>query len=178
MDANNQHLREFAWAAFEIDTSKADLPSTRYVPHRTPESVVRFKDGSTAKLGINEIGRTVKWDESKGEQVKMTWSETTQGPALWVKVADGAWAKDGHWGGYLQVTCAAAEGKWIDSKDGWLTTVSSKSDPVAFYDMGNYYEIWQKDRDNGKPLVVEGDRLRFVKGATPGKFNLHDGYSS
>ncbi|MET9644784.1 hypothetical protein [Streptomyces syringium] len=68
----------------------------------------------------------------------MTQTESlhSQGPALWVRVTDGAWAKDGNWVGY--------------------------------------YEIWQKDRETGRPLIVQDDFLRFVDGATPGKFNLQD----
>ncbi|MFG2224499.1 hypothetical protein [Streptomyces sp. NPDC048644] len=172
-DFRDQHLREFAWKVYEIDTSKAELPGTRYVPSRSSETTVRFRNDSTTRLGI-EIRRYSKTVD--GKQVAMTQTETlhSQGPALWVKVADGAWAKDGNWGGYLQITCATQEGKWIDSSAGWVTPVSSKADKVTFYDMGNYYEIWQKDRETGKPLIVQDNCLRFVHGATPGKFNLQD----
>ncbi|SEC09648.1 hypothetical protein SAMN05216532_0458 [Streptomyces sp. 2231.1] len=170
---DNFDLRAFAWKVFEIETSKAKLPDNRYVPHRSAESTVRFKDDH--RLGINEIGRQVKWVD--GDQVSMTQSEKDQdqNPALWVKVADGAWAKDGNWGGHLQITCATQEGKWIGTKRAWLTPVSSKAQPVAFYDMGNYYEIWEKDRESGWALVVEGDHLRFIQNADrPGKFQIAD----
>jgi hypothetical protein len=171
-EAGNKYLRDFAWAAFEITTSKAKLPDNRYVPYRSSGSTVRFKDDH--RLGVNEVGRTVKIVD--GKQVAMTETETLhdQNPTLWVKVADGGWAKDGNWGGYLQVTCVTDKGKWIDSSDGWVTSVASKSDKVTFYDMGNYYEIWQKDRKTGRPLIVQDDHLRFAQGATPGKFNLQD----
>ncbi|MFJ8018605.1 hypothetical protein [Streptomyces sp. NPDC096339] len=55
-----------------------------------------------------------------------------------------------------------------------MSPVASKTDTVTFYDMGNFYEIWQKDRESGRPMVVEDDHLRFVQGATPGRFNLQD----
>ncbi|MFJ6798872.1 hypothetical protein [Streptomyces sp. NPDC091268] len=169
----NMPLREFAHKVFEIDTSKPELPDTRYIPSRSKESTVRFKDDQ--RIGVNVIGRTNK--RVDGEQVAMTQTEiiNDQNPTLWVKVADGAWSKDGNWGGHLQVTCATAEGKWIGSSDdGWVTPVASKGDPITFYDMGNYYEIWQKDRETGRPMIVEDKYLRFVQGATPGKFNLQD----
>ncbi|WP_055564159.1 hypothetical protein [Streptomyces atriruber] len=172
-DSRNERLRDFAWKVFEIDTSKADFSGDRYVPHRSSETTVRFRSGSDTQVGIEARSYSKTVD---GKQVAMTQTETlhSQGPALWVKVADGAWAKDGNWGGYLQVTCATAKGKWIDSSDGWVTPVSSKADKVTFYDMGNYYEIWQKDRETGKPLTIQDGLLRFVHGATPGKFNLQD----
>lgn len=168
----NSGLRKFAWKVFQIDTSKADLPDTRYIPSRSSESTVRFKDDW--KVGTNVTGRTAKWVD--GEQVAMTETEIihNQNPTLWVKVADGAWSKDGNWGGHLQVTCATEQGKWIDSSHGWVTPVASKGAPVAFYDMGNYYEIWQKDRETGRPMVVQDNCLRFREGATPGKFNIQD----
>lgn len=165
--------RDFARSVFEIETSKATLPETRYVPYRTPEATVRFKDGGG--LGINEVASTRKWDSGKGEFVDLTETEImhAQGAALWVKVIDG-WEKDGNWGGHLQVSCATAKGQWIESKNGWVGAYASKGDPVTFYDMGNHYEIWQQTRETGRPLVVEGDRLRFVAKATPGKFNLQN----
>ncbi|WPO69570.1 hypothetical protein [Streptomyces sp. KN37] len=165
--------REFARSVFEIETSKATLPDARYVPYRTPEATVRFKDGGG--LGINEVASGKKWDSDKGEFVDRTDTEFVhaQGATLWVKVIDG-WEKDGNWGGHLQVTCATAKGQWIESKNGWVSAYASKGDPVTFYDMGNHYEIWQQTRETGRPLVVEGDRLRFVAGATPGKFNLQN----
>lgn len=52
---------------------------------------------------------------------------------------------------------------------------SSVGDKVTFYDMGAYYEIWQKDRATGHPLVVEGDRLRFSNDKSkPGRFNIQN----
>ncbi|WP_264081226.1 hypothetical protein [Streptomyces spectabilis] len=38
--------------------------------------------------------------------------------------------------------------------------------------MGNYYEIWQKDRENGKPLSRTTSCVSYT--APPGKFNLQD----
>ncbi|GGP82857.1 hypothetical protein [Streptomyces melanogenes] len=52
--------------------------------------------------------------------------------------------------------------------------MSAKGDAVTFYDMGPYYEIWQNDRNTGRPLIIQDGNLRFVQGATPGKFNLQD----
>ncbi|MFC8532454.1 hypothetical protein ACFUJY_00620 [Streptomyces sp. NPDC057249] len=173
-EQGNESLRKFAWSVFEIETSKAELPDTRYRPRRSSETTVRFKDGG--RLGIREVAPTARWDESKGEHVLLTEGERWhgQGTTLWVRVADGAWSKDGDWGGYLQVTCATEKGKWLDSKNGWLTPIASKAEPVTFYDMGNYYEIWQKDRETGRPLMLWDDGLRFHKDAQPGKFNLAD----
>lgn len=137
---------------------------------RSSEATVRFRDGRADRLGIkSSIGET-RWDGDKGEFVVTGQTAAT----LWVKVADGAWSKDGNWGGRLQVTCVTAEGQWIDSSDGWVRPQSAKGDPVTVYDMGPYYEIWQKDRESGRPLIVQDGYLRFVEGATPGKFNLQD----
>ncbi|RST08696.1 hypothetical protein EF910_00120 [Streptomyces sp. WAC07149] len=98
-----------------------------------------------------------------------------QSPTLWVKVADGEWEKDGNWGGYLQVTCVTSNSTWIDSSNGWVRLQTWKVDPVTFYDMGPYYEIWQKSRETGRPLVIENDRLRFSDDKSrPGKFSLQD----
>lgn len=168
----NQHMRNFAWKVFEIDTSKPEFPDTRYIPRRSSESTVRFKDDWG--VGVNVTGRTTK--QVDGKEVDRTETEILQdqNPTLWVKVAAGAWSKDGNWGGHLQVTCATEEGKWIGSSNGWVTPVASKEEPVTFYDMGNYYEIWQKDCETGRPMIVEDKYLRFVQGATPGKFNLQD----
>ncbi|MEU8975601.1 hypothetical protein AB0D11_41455 [Streptomyces monashensis] len=74
----------------------------------------------------------------------------SQHRALWVKVVDG-WSKDGNWGSYLQITCRTQKDKHIDSSDGWVKPVSSKGDKLPFYDMGTYYEIWQNDRETGRP---------------------------
>ncbi|MFD8919990.1 hypothetical protein ACFV0Y_19490 [Streptomyces sp. NPDC059569] len=173
---NEQRKREFAWDVYKVVTSKAELPDTRYRPWRTPESTVRFKDGH-GRFGVNEVARSQEWDENAGEYVKLSESQALQNlkPTLWVKVTDGRWEKDGNWGGHLQITCATDKGKWIDSSDGWLWPQSSKGDKITFYDMGAYYEIWQKDRETGRPLVVEGERLRFSDDKSkPGRFNLHD----
>ncbi|MEV4975317.1 hypothetical protein [Streptomyces scopuliridis] len=53
-----------------------------------------------------------------------------------------------------------------------MVPVSSQEEPVTFYDMGNFYEIWQKTRDTGLPLVVRDGNLRFVEGGQPAKFNI------
>jgi hypothetical protein len=92
---------------------------------------------------------------------------------MWVRCVDG-WDEDGNWGGYLQFSGKAYEGKWVDSSDGWAKIVDSKADPVSFYDMGDYYEVWQQRRQTGRPLTVVGDRLRFVKGGEPSMFNIQD----
>ncbi|MEK2494537.1 hypothetical protein WN990_33825 [Kitasatospora purpeofusca] len=176
-----QYLREFAWAVYGIVTSRAELPNLAYRPTRTSTTTVRFKAGSANRLGIDGHGDgSLQWNADKTQTVDS--GETT--PTLWAKIADGAWSKDGNWGGHLQVSCATAKGQWIDASkdkvsrdkanDGWVRPQSEKGDPVTFYDMGPYYEIWQKDRATGRPLVVQDGYLRFVAGATPGKFNLED----
>lgn len=168
---DRQYLRDFAWEVYGIVNSKAKLPDLTYRPSRTPESTVRFRDGRTDRLGINShIGGT-RWDSEKQGTVATSQTAAT----LWMKVADGAWSKDANWGGRLQVSCATARGQWIRSRsDGWVLPLPAKGDPVTFYDMGPYYEIWQKDRESGQPLTVQDGYLRFVQGATPGKFNLQD----
>ncbi|MFB7982770.1 hypothetical protein [Streptomyces vinaceus] len=142
---------------------------------RASHGVVRF--GDDGRLGINGVAPEYQWNADKKKDEKTShadWAPRTA-PALWVKVVDG-WEKDGHWGGHLQVTCRAQNGKWIDSSDGWVKPKSAKGDPVSFYDMGDWYEIWQGDRDNGgKPMVIHDNALRFVKDATPAKFNVQDG---
>ncbi|MGA5406925.1 hypothetical protein ACPCSC_06625 [Streptomyces lavendulocolor] len=168
--ANQKYLRDFGWNVYGIVTSKAKLPDLTYRPSRTSESTVRFKDGRADRLGINAPTKRTEWDVLQAKPVDSGERSAT----LWVKIADGAWYKDGHFGGHLQVTCATAEGQWIDSSNGWVRPQSSKGDPVTFYDMGPYYEIWQKDRKTGRPLVVQDDYLRFADSGTPGKFNLQD----
>ncbi|KPH99335.1 hypothetical protein OV450_5273 [Actinobacteria bacterium OV450] len=163
-----KYLRDFAWDVYGVVTSQAVLPDLAYRPCRESHTTVRFKGGDG--LGINAPSNHSRWDDDEKKFVLT--GETS--PTLWVKIADGAWSKDGHWGGHLQVTCAAAEGQWIDSSNGWVRPQSSKGDPVTFYDMGPYYEIWQKDRETGRPLVVEDDYLRFAEDCTPGRFNLED----
>ncbi|WP_024616681.1 hypothetical protein [Pseudomonas kilonensis] len=159
--------RTFAWAVHEIVISKATLPDNRYVPWRTSESTVRFRpDGY---LGVNVALAGTRYDEQKKQHV----ADGSTQASLWVKVVEG-WAKDGNWGGYLQISCRTEKDKYIDSGSGWVKPVASRNDKVTFYDMGNYYEIWQKDRESGRPLTVEDGRLRFTAGATPGKWNLQD----
>ncbi|GAA5074531.1 hypothetical protein [Streptomyces similanensis] len=169
-DTNQQYLRSFAWDVYGIVTSRAKLPDLTYRPERTSESTVRFRDGRTDRLGINSHLGESRWDHEKNQTVATGQTAAT----LWVKIADGAWCKDGNWGGRLQVTCATAQGQWIDSSDGWVRPQPAKGDPVTFYDMGPYYEIWQKDRETGRPLTVQDGYLRFMQAATPGKFNLQD----
>ncbi|EIK94813.1 hypothetical protein PMM47T1_19993 [Pseudomonas sp. M47T1] len=159
--------RDFAWAVHEVVISKATLPNNQYVPWRTSESTVRFR--SDGYLGVNVALAGTRFDSEQGQFVADGSTQTS----LWVKVVEG-WAKDGDWGGYLQISCRTQKGKYIDSSNGWVTPVSSRQDKVTFYDMGNYYEIWQKDRESGRPLTVEGGCLRFTAGATPGKWNLQD----
>ena len=155
----------YTQAVREIVTSKATLPDNRYAPWRTSESTVRFRpDGY---LGVNVALTGTRYDAEKKERVADGSTQAT----LWVKVVEG-WAKDGNWGGYLQISCRTEKGKYLDSRNGWVTPVASGQDKVTFYDMGNYYEIWQKDRESGRPLTVEGGCLRFTAGATPGKWNL------
>ncbi|WP_323613685.1 hypothetical protein [Pseudomonas putida] len=164
---NEKHWRDFAWAVHEIVISKATLPDNRYVPSRTSGSTVRFRpDGY---LGVNVALAGTRYDKKKEQYV----ADGSSQASLWVKVVEG-WAKDGNWGGYLQISSSTEKDKYIDSSSGWVKPVASKQDKVTFYDMGNYYEIWQKDRESGRPLTVEGDCLRFSDGATPGKWNLQD----
>ncbi len=168
-DTNQKYLRDFAWDVYGILTSKASLPDLSYRPQRDGANTVRFVLGRTDRFGVNVAASGTQWDKDK--QTFVLSGETSA--ALWVKVIDG-WSKDGNWGGYLQITCATAKGQWIDSTDGWVRPQTSKGDPVTFYDMGPYYEIWQKDRETGRPLVVDGGTLRFVNGATPTRWNLQD----
>ncbi|MFI5672843.1 hypothetical protein [Streptomyces sp. NPDC051704] len=61
----------------------------------------------------------------------------------------------------------------LDRLDGSYRQALTGWDPQGY--MGAYYEIWQKDRENGRPLVVDGEHLRFSDDkSTPGRFNLHD----
>ncbi|MFF3860051.1 hypothetical protein [Streptomyces sp. NPDC002209] len=166
--------RDFGRSVFTIANSKPALPDTRYVPIRNPDATVRFKGGGY--LGTHQTADPVRWDSERREFVARTESELmkAEGVTLWVKVVDG-WEKNGNWGGHLQVTCATGKGNWIESRDGWVGHLPSKGDPVSFYDMGNYYEIWQKTRETGRPLVVEGSQLRFSDDkSNPGKFNIEN----
>ncbi|MGV9267604.1 hypothetical protein ACWDRR_23430 [Kitasatospora sp. NPDC003701] len=170
-----KHLRDFAWDVYKIVVSKAELPGDTYTPHRAPERTVRSKDG--ARFGVNEVASPLVWSDDKGGYVNRNQGEIAhaQSQTLWVKVADGGWEEDGDWGGYLQITSGGdLKGRWIDSSDGWVASQGSKVDGTTFYDMGTHYEIWQGTRQKGRPLVVEKDCLRFVAGATPGRFQIED----
>lgn len=186
--------RNFARAAHDIFNSKAVLPDTRYIPQRTSICTVRFNTSSSIGIGMQaDSEKTVIRELINGKKIEIPDGQTH--PALWVKVVEG-WAREGNWGGYLQVTSVTAEGQYIDSNDtwgiavtddfnlnssvsygshsGWVAPTASRTNMLTFYDMGNYYEIWQGDRKNGRSLTVVENRLRFVAGATPGKWNLED----
>lgn len=169
----NKDLRDFSWRVFDINSSKASLPDTRYRPCFDPETAARFSDAGY--LAVKKGDRTVGGDAVSDPFGPLAPRDLDlrQGPALWVKVASDAWEKDGNWGGHLQITCATSEGQWIGSSNGWMTPVSSPEEPVTFYDKGNYYEIWQKTRESGRPLTVQDGNLRFVGGGHPAKFNVH-----
>ncbi|MFB8171440.1 hypothetical protein ACFC60_26210 [Kitasatospora purpeofusca] len=169
--AESQGLRDFAWSVYEINIAEASLPDTRYRPRFDPATAARFNDDGHLAVKADERTSTGPGNDMLGWLAPPD-LDLRQGPALWTKVASGAWEKDGNWGGHLQITCAAAEGKWIGSSDGWLAPVASQEEPVTFYDKGNYYEIWQKTRESGRPLVVRDGRLRFVEGGHPAKFNI------
>lgn len=143
----------------------ADAPEANqsYTPSRSSGDTVRFKQNGYLGVNVAPEGRNSDGSDN-GER----------NPSLWVTVDEG-WEKDGNWGGYLRIVCATQQNKYIDSSNGWVLPVSSKGDKVTFYDMGNYYEIWQKDRDSGRPLTVEGNTLRFGDRANPGKWNIQDG---
>lgn len=139
-----------------------------YTPRSSSAGTVRFRQDGY--LGVDVQWAGTSYDEKKQEY----YDNGERNPALWVTVDEG-WEKDGNWGGYLRITCVTEKNKYVDSSSGWVLPVSSKADKVTFYDMGNYYEIWQKDRNSGRPLTVEGNILRFVAGATPAKWNIQDG---
>ncbi|MEU8764620.1 hypothetical protein [Streptomyces sp. NPDC048659] len=167
----------FGTAVFDIVTSKAEYPSNHHVPNNTLASTVRFKEDEYFGIGDPRYGQAAPDDPDKetDQQRRNREQNWRTRPAVWMKVADGAWAKDGNWGGFLQITCVTAKGQWVSSKNGWMAGFSRKADVgVSFYDMGHYYEIWQGTREDGKPLVVEDDGLRFVKDATPGRWNIVD----
>ncbi|MFB0617964.1 hypothetical protein [Streptomyces sp. AGS-58] len=113
-------------------------------------------------------------DVAKSGAGSTTAMTLTGAPALWVKCIDG-WEENGDWAGYLQVACEHEKGKWIDSDDGWVKTVTSrdKCEPVWFVDKGDHYELWQ-GRTRRRPLTREKNYLRFNLGATPGRFVLRD----
>ncbi|TDM63356.1 hypothetical protein [Acinetobacter sp.] len=159
--------RTFCHEVHKIAHSQAELPDNSYKPRGSTGDTVRFRQDGY--LGVNVPAEGKSYDSKKGE-----WYDNGErNPALWVTVDEG-WEKDGNWGGYLQISCVTQNNKYIDSSNGWVLPVSSKADKVTFYDMGNYYEIWQKDRESGRPLTVEGNILRFVSGATPAKWNIVD----
>ncbi|KVE21249.1 hypothetical protein WI92_25130 [Burkholderia vietnamiensis] len=164
---NEQPWRQFAWAVHEIVISKAAFPDNRYTPSRSSERTVRFRQDGYLGVDVEALGTSYNKDTMQREL------DGSQNPSLWVKVVDG-WAKDGNWGGYLQISCVTQKGKYIDSSNGWVKPVTNKEDKVTFYDMGNYYEIWQGDRESGRPLIISDKCLRFVAGATPAKWNLQD----
>ncbi|MDD9315039.1 hypothetical protein [Acinetobacter lactucae] len=176
---NNYILRNFRgqsempWRTFchevhKIAHSQAELPDNRYKPKSSSAGTVRFRQDGY--LGVNVQPTGTSYDSKKQE-----WYDNGErNPTLWVTVDEG-WEKDGNWGGYLRITCVTEQNKYVDSSNGWVLPVVSKADKVTFYDMGNYYEIWQKDRDSGRPLTIEGNILRFVSGATPAKWNIQDG---
>ncbi|HEE6561394.1 TPA: hypothetical protein R7S29_001654 [Acinetobacter baumannii] len=159
--------RTFCHEVHKIAHSQAELPDNRYKPRFSTENSVRFRpDGY---LGVKVKPEGISFNEKTGEH----YDNGERNPALWVTVDEG-WEKDGNWGGYLRITCVTEQNKYVDSSNGWVLPVASKDDKVTFYDMGNYYEIWQKDRNSGRPLIVEGNILRFVSGATPAKWNIMD----
>jgi hypothetical protein len=165
---NEMPWRTFCHEIHKIAHSQAELPDNSYKPSRSSGDTVRFRpDGY---LGVNVAPEGTSYDAEKREY----YDNGERSASLWVTVDEG-WEKDGNWGGYLRITCATHKNKYIDSKNGWVLPVSSKADKVTFYDMGNYYEIWQKDRDSGRPLTVEGNTLRFGDRANPGKWNIQDG---
>ncbi|MFK3718856.1 hypothetical protein ACI2J9_04610 [Pseudomonas fulva] len=93
---------------------------------------------------------------------------------LWVEVVD-SWEKDGNWGGYLKIASAHLKGQYLDCKRGWVRPYSSKYDPVTFIDKGDYYEIWHKTPETGRPLSIEGGVLRFMDDKTNiGQWNIKD----
>ncbi|MFA7892754.1 hypothetical protein [Pseudomonas putida] len=192
--AHDGKWRDFARAAYGIFNSKAELPDSRYIPQRESSNTVRFKTSSSLGIGLlADSGKLVTRELTDGRKVEVPDGQTY--PALWVKIVEG-WAREGDWGGFLQVTSITAEGQYIDSDDtwgrlvtndidlnssvsyesqsGWAVPTAARTNVITFYDKGNYYEIWQGDRKQGRPLVVEGNRLKFVAGATPGKWNIQD----
>ncbi|MEY2227929.1 hypothetical protein [Streptomyces sp. BF23-19] len=95
-------------------------------------------------------------------------------PAAWLKVVDG-WAKDGNWGGYLQVTSKENEGGWIQIPDDYMRVGTKKANQFTFVDKDDYYEIWYDGSEGKRPLtIVDGNQLRFVDGAEPARFNIFD----
>ncbi|WP_322977045.1 hypothetical protein [Acinetobacter pittii] len=159
--------RTFCHEVHKIAHSQAELPDNSYKPRGSTGDTVRFRQDGY--LGVNVPAEGKSYDSKKGE-----WYDNGErNPALWVTVDEG-WEKDGNWGGYLQISCVTEQNKYVDSSNGWVLPVASKADKVTFYDMGNYYEIWQKDRESGRPLTVEDNILRFVSGATPAKWNIVD----
>jgi hypothetical protein len=166
---NEMPWRTFCHEIHKIAHSQAELPDNSYKPSRSSGDTVRFRQDGY--LGVDVAAEGTSYDSEKREY----YDNGERSASLWVTVDEG-WEKDSNWGGYLRITCATHKNKYIDSKDGWVLPVSSKADKVTFYDMGNYYEIWQKDRDSGRPLTVAGNNiLRFAAGATPAKWNIQDG---
>ncbi|MET3053935.1 hypothetical protein ABXV19_19310 [Pseudomonas alkylphenolica] len=179
--------RTHAWALYEVVISKAKMPDTRYVPHRTGNNTVRFRPDGCLGVNLHSEGWT------SGQDAKPHGSTH---PLPWFKVVEG-WSEGGNWGGYLQISSVADNGKYLDSSgtwgssvtddinmhtsvnfkgdgNGWVAPADAKKSKVTFYDKGNYYEIWQVNGNSKRPLTVVNGQLTFVTGATPGKWNLQD----
>ncbi|MYX46213.1 hypothetical protein GTW59_35005 [Streptomyces sp. SID89] len=171
-------LRDFAWRVYKVEISKAKLPDTRYRPQRTSESTVRFKNDGIY-FGINlrdsvDMQVDPKTSGFLGDGGDPRSAGAAHYATLWVKVTDGAWAEDGNWGGCLQITLPPPRASGSIRKMAMSGRSPQRATKVAFCDMGDYYEIWQKDRETGRPLVVRDGYLRFVGRAEPGKWNLLD----
>ncbi|WP_157429695.1 hypothetical protein [Actinomadura oligospora] len=109
-----------------------------------------------------------------GDAVVIDFRPNEDRPMVHVECVEGR-DEGADWAGFLQVVSDHNKGKWIDSSDGWVTAVSSKSGiaPVWFVDKGGYYELWQ-GRDKDRPLSNWDGKLRFSVGArkNPGRFNI------
>ncbi|MFF0483099.1 hypothetical protein [Streptomyces sp. NPDC004435] len=169
-----RQVRRFAGKVIEILASEPSFPTGSYKTTYKPPNVVRFDDDGY--LVLTGLGGVSSQLESETSGAYWTRLQEAKKPLAIMRIAEGEWATDGNWGGFLQVTSAANQHKWIESKNGWAGAFSSKDDKVTFYDMGNYYEIWQWTREDekGKPLTVENDKLRFVKDAVPARWNIED----
>ncbi|MNN33017.1 hypothetical protein D3C81_1467540 [compost metagenome] len=175
------------------------MSNTPYVPKRTGGNTVRFRPDGCLGINVSPEGWTqakiveVGWTEKKMEGPEKDGSTY---PSPWFKVVEGR-SEGGNWGGYLQISSVADNGKYLDSNDtwgrsvtddinlhtsvnfkddgnGWVAPVSSKTNKVMFYDKGNYYEIWQVNGNSKRPLTVVNSQLKFVADATPGKWNIQD----
>lgn len=183
--AAEAHWRTHAWALVAI--SKAKMPDTQYVPHRTGDNTVRLRPDGCLGVNLRPEGWTTGLDPKP---------DGSTHPSPWFKVVESC-SEGGNWGGYLQISSVADNGKYLDSSDtwgrlvtddinlhtsvnfkddgnGWAAPASSKTNKVMFYDKGNYYEIWQVNGNSKRPLTVVNNQLKFVADATPGKWNLQD----